>query len=217
MRSEGKTDGREQGAASAGGREDWCSPASLPETQVPERIPSPSPHKPHEPHGSSAGFIRRILLFTPMLFVPVLPAPNRTRLCLSSHLLPVSPQLWLSQASSSWPIQRTSRLWWYPAQLGTARGWGCAPCALEEETPCPREGSSLGQHHQPGALCWWDASQGHGWLGTGNSPAARAKLGGSNGEKSGGCLIPPPQPCKSSPHSLVQEIASQAATILRPV
>lgn len=137
--------------------------------------------------------------------------------CLSSHLLPVIPQLWLSQASSSWPIQRTSRLWWYPAQLGTVRGWGCAPCALEEEIPCPREGSSLGQHHQPGALCWWDASQGHGWLGTGNSPAAWAKLGGSNGEKSGGCLIPPPQPCKSSPHSLVQEIASQAATILRPV
>lgn len=133
--------------------------------------------------------------------MPVLPAPNSARPCLSSCPLPVFPQLWLSQASSSWPSQRTIRLCWHPAQLGTVRGRGCAPWALEEEPPCPREGSSLGQHPLPGALRWWDASQGHGWLATGNSPAVWAKLGGSNGEKSGGCLTPPPQPCKSSPHS----------------
>lgn len=59
--------------------------------------------------------------------------------------------------------------------------------------------------------------QGHGWLGTGNSLAVWAKLEGSNGEKSGGCLTPPPQPCKSSPHSLEQEIAPQVAAILQPV
>lgn len=81
----------------------------------------------------------------------------------------------------------------------------------------PKEGLIPGAASLPGALCWWDASQGHSWPGTGNSLEVWAKLGGSNGEKSGGCLIPPPQPCKSSPHSLVQEIASHSAAILHPV
>lgn len=69
------------------GREDWCSPARLPETQVPEQIPCPSPHKPHDPKGSSAGFI---ILFTPLLLVPVLPAPS-------------SATLWLSTCPSQYP------------------------------------------------------------------------------------------------------------------
>lgn len=124
------------------GREDWCSPAKLPETG-PRADPLPQPSQTPRGQVVLSWLIRRILLFTPLLLVPVLSAPNSV----SNHPLPVSPQLWLSQASRSWPSQRTSRLCWHPPQLGTMRGWGCAPCAFKEEPPQPKEGSSLGQHH----------------------------------------------------------------------